>query len=158
MTNVSLAAAYLVKAQKRLKILGVLLDEAAYSDVVREAQEIVELALKGMLRQVGIEPPKWHDVSDMLLEYRERYPTPVSERIERLAQISSWLRKEREFAFYGDVDFIPTERYTQADAERAIGDAMFVVSTAAEVIGTSGRTANGDPPNTEPNVNTNRAT
>jgi D-alanyl-lipoteichoic acid acyltransferase DltB (MBOAT superfamily) len=28
----------------------------AYSDVVREAQEIVELALKGMLRQIGIEP------------------------------------------------------------------------------------------------------
>lgn len=41
-----------------MKILPVLLDEAAYSDVVREAQEFVELALKGMLRQVGIEPPK----------------------------------------------------------------------------------------------------
>jgi HEPN domain-containing protein len=60
MTNVSLALSYLIKARKRLKILPVLLDEAAYSDVVREAQEIVELALKGMLRQVGIEPPKWH--------------------------------------------------------------------------------------------------
>lgn len=134
MTNVSLAEAYLVKAQKRLKILRVLLDEAAYSDVVREAQEIVELALKGMLRQVGIEPPKWHDVGDMLREFRERYPTPVAERIDRLAQISSWLRKEREFAFYGDIDFIPTERYTQADAGRAIEDATFVVSTAEAVI------------------------
>jgi HEPN domain-containing protein len=128
-TNVSLAEAYLVKAQKRLKILRVLLDEAAYSDVVREAQEIVELALKGMLRQVGIEPPKWHDVGDMLREYRQRYLTPVAERIDRLAQISSWLRKEREFAFYGDIDFI-----TQADADRAIEDATFVVSTAEAVI------------------------
>ncbi len=70
MTNVSLAQSYLVKARKRLKILLVLLDESAYSDVVREAQEIVELALKGMLRQVGIEPPKWHDVGGMLKEYR----------------------------------------------------------------------------------------
>lgn len=135
MTNVSLAEAYLVKAQKRLKILGVLLAEAAYSDVVREAQEIVELALKGMLRQVGIEPPKWHDVGEMLREFRGRYPPPVAERIERLAQISSWLRKEREFAFYGDIDFIPTERYTRADATRAIEDATFVVSTAEAVIG-----------------------
>lgn len=58
MTNVSLAQSYLIKARKWLKILTVLFDEAAYSDVVREAQEIVELALKGMLRQVGIEPPK----------------------------------------------------------------------------------------------------
>ncbi len=48
--------------EQRLKILVVLLEEDAYSDVVREAQEIVELALKGMLRQAGIEPPKWHDV------------------------------------------------------------------------------------------------
>lgn len=32
-------------------------------------------------------------------EFRDRYPPPVAERIERLAQISSWLRKEREFAF-----------------------------------------------------------
>jgi hypothetical protein len=133
-TNVSLAEAYLVKAQKRLKILRVLLDEAAYSDVVCEAQELVEPALKGMLRQVGIEPPKWHDVGDMLREYRQRYPPPVAERIDRLAQISSWLRKEREFAFYGDIDFIPTERYTQADADRAIEDATFVVSTAEAVI------------------------
>jgi HEPN domain-containing protein len=134
-TNVSLAEAYLLKAQKRLKILPVLLDEAAYSDVVREAQELVELALKGMLRQVGVEPPKWHDVGEMLREFRDRYPTPIAEQIDRLAQISSWLRKEREFAFYGDIDFIPTERYTQADAARAIADATFVVGTAEAVIG-----------------------
>ena len=57
MTNGSLAQSYLLKATKRLKILPVLLDEEAYSDVVREAQELVELALKGVLRQVGIEPP-----------------------------------------------------------------------------------------------------
>jgi len=48
-TNASLAQSYLLKARSRLKILQVLLDERAYSDVVREAQEIVELALKGML-------------------------------------------------------------------------------------------------------------
>jgi HEPN domain-containing protein len=52
MTNVSLAQSYLIKARKRLKILPVLMRERAYSDVVREAQEIVELARKGMLRQV----------------------------------------------------------------------------------------------------------
>lgn len=68
MTNVSLAQSYLVKARKRLKILAALMDESAYSDVVREAQEIVELALKGMLRQVGVEPPKWHDVGQILKE------------------------------------------------------------------------------------------
>jgi HEPN domain-containing protein len=52
-TNRSLAQSYLVKAQKRLKALAVLRDEGAHSDVVREAQELVELALKGMLRRGG---------------------------------------------------------------------------------------------------------
>ncbi len=134
MTNTSLAQSYLVKAQKRLKILAVLLDDAAYSDVVREAQEIVELALKGMLRQVGVEPPKWHDVSQLLQEYRDRFADPVGLQIGRLSEISSWLRKEREFAFYGDIDFIPTEEYSRADATRAIEDARFVVSIAESVI------------------------
>jgi HEPN domain-containing protein len=134
MTNVTLAQSYLIKAQKRLKILDLLLVEKAYSDVVREAQEVVELALKGMLRHVGVEPPRWHDVSDLILEHRGRFPDLVGQRVEDLARISKWLRKEREFSFYGDLDFVPTEQYTVEDAERAIRDAQFVVDTAGRVI------------------------
>jgi HEPN domain-containing protein len=133
-TNLSLAQSYLSKAQKRLKALAVLLDEAAFSDVVREAQEIVELALKAMLRQVGVEPPKWHDVGAMLIEQRDRFPEGIRGELERLAAISGWLRKEREFSFYGDIDFIPTEQYSVADAERAMNDARHVVAVAASVI------------------------
>ncbi|HYK91363.1 MAG TPA: HEPN domain-containing protein, partial [Acidobacteriota bacterium] len=128
------AKSYLLKATKRLKILQVLFDEAAYSDVVREAQEIVELALKGMLRQVGIEPPKWHDVGQILLEYKARFPEAVAQQLERLAEISAWLRKEREFSFYGDIDFIPTEEYSETDALHALEDARLVVSIAAALI------------------------
>ena len=35
MTNISLAKSYLIKAEKRLKILDVLLKEEDYSDVIR---------------------------------------------------------------------------------------------------------------------------
>jgi hypothetical protein len=118
----------------RLKILDVLLENEAYSDVVREAQEVVELALKGMLRQVGIEPPKYHDVGPFLLDNKERFSEQVVGSLQRLAEISGWLRKEREFSFYGDIDFIPTERYDLDDAERAIADAVFVVDAASNVI------------------------
>jgi hypothetical protein len=134
MTNSSLAQSYLIKARARLKMLNVLLEESAYSDVVREAQEIVELALKGMLRQVGVEPPKWHDVGQILEEYRLRFPEDVVAQLGRLKEISGWLRKEREFSFYGDIDFIPTEQYSRADALKAIEDARFVVSVAESVI------------------------
>jgi len=135
MTNDSLAKSYLMKAQARLKMLDVLFESEAYSDVVRESQEIVELALKGMLRQVGIEPPKWHDVGATLMEYSARFPDEVQSMIPRLAQISAWLRKEREFSFYGDIDFIPTEQYGRAEGERAVQDAAFAVEAAASVIG-----------------------
>lgn len=130
MTNSSLARSYLIKAVKRLRILSVLLEEEAYSDVVREAQEIVELASKGMLRQVGVEPPKWHDVGYLIVEHRSRFPSSVCPDVEKLAEISKWLRKEREFSFYGDIDFIPTEEYSREDALRATEDAKFVVRAA----------------------------
>jgi HEPN domain-containing protein len=133
-TNTSLAQSYLLKARSRLKILQVLLDEKAYSDVVREAQEIVELALKGMLRQVGVEPPKWHDVGGFLLQFGDRFPAFERDRLERLAEISTRLRKEREFSFYGDIDFIPTEQYSQEDAQRAIDEAQTTVEAAAQII------------------------
>ena len=135
MTNGSLAESYLLKATKRLKILPVLLAEEAYSDVVREAQEIVEPALKGMLRQVGVEPPRWHDVGSILREHRGRLPDAVAAEVDDLATISARLRKDRELSFYGDIDFIPTEHYTKQDAQRALADARRVVSVATAVVG-----------------------
>ena len=134
MTNLSLAQSYLSKARVRLTILPVLFEAAAYSDVIREAQEIVELALKGVLRQVGIEPPHWHDVGGLLREYAARFAVTTPDEIDRAAVASAWLRKEREFAFYGDIDFVPTEQYDAAIATRAMDDAKFVVSIAARVI------------------------
>lgn len=134
MMHVTLARSYMEKAFKRRRVLDVLLEEDAFSDVVREAQEMVELALKGMLRQVGIDPPKWHDVGPLLIDHAEHFPTVSSSDLQQLAAISKWLRKEREFAFYGDIDFIPTEEYTRTDADRAIHDALFVVETARRVI------------------------
>ena len=44
MTNPDLARSYLAKAQLRLEALAFLLERGGYSDVVREAQELVELA------------------------------------------------------------------------------------------------------------------
>lgn len=134
MVKTSLAQSYLQKALTRLKILPVLLAEEDYSDVIREAQEIVELALKGMLRHVGVEPPKFHDVGPALLEFAERFEPDVRGRLAEVAAISRKLRREREFAFYGDIDFIPTEAYSREEAEVAITGAELVVAVAAQVI------------------------
>lgn len=130
MNNLTLAQSYLLKAQSRLKVLDVLYRESAFSDVVREAQEVVELALKGMLRQVGVEPPKVHDVGDLIVEYRGMFAGEVAALADRLREISRWLRKEREFAFYGEVDFVPSLEYREEDAQRAMIDAKTVVDAA----------------------------
>lgn len=134
MTNMSLAQSYLKKASDRLDILALLIRKGAYSDVVREAQEIVELALKGMLRAVGIEPPKIHDVGGLLREHKEKYAQEIGQEIDKIAVISKRLKRERELAFYGDIDFIPTEEYSEKDAQGAIEDANFVVEIAQKVI------------------------
>lgn len=127
MTTDELAAAYFEKARKRIRVLEVLQEQEAYSDVVREAQELVELALKGMLRWVGIDPPKWHDVGPILLENETFFAEEFQAHLPRLAAISLAPRKERELAFYGDRDFIPTRAYAARDGERALADAPFVV-------------------------------
>lgn len=134
MTNRELAKSLYTKAKKRLKILSILKKSEAYSDVIREGQEIVELALKGILREIGVDPPKWHDVGPLLLEHKNYLPRQVSRNAKKLASISKWLREERELSFYGDVDFIPTEEYDAGDAGRAIRDAEFVVLMAGLVI------------------------
>ncbi|MBI4010808.1 MAG: HEPN domain-containing protein [Candidatus Rokubacteria bacterium] len=135
MTSKNLAQSYLVKARARLKALAVLRDERDYSDVVREAQELVELALKATLRAVGVEPPKFHDVGGLLLEHRARFSPDVGERLDRAAEISRRLRREREIAFYGDIDLIPTEQYSAADAGQAYHDAAWILALAEEVVG-----------------------
>jgi hypothetical protein len=138
MTFDDLARSYLEKATKRRRVLQVLLEQDAYSDVVCEAQELVELALKGMLRAIGVDPPKWHDVGPVLIEQVDSFDEHIQAVIPQLAAISAWLRKEREFAFYGDIDFIPTDQYTRDDAQRAMADALFVLEHAALVITDAG--------------------
>ena len=61
-------------------------------------------------------------------------PSISTAELDRLAVTSAWLRKEREFSFYGDIDFIPTEQYDATVAMRAIEGARECVAAATRVI------------------------
>lgn len=65
MHNPDLAQDYARRAEIRLGALDVLFDAESWADVVRESQEVVELALKGLLRAHGVAPPRVYDVSDI---------------------------------------------------------------------------------------------
>jgi len=127
MQNQDLAADYVRRASARVKALDVLFEEESWADVVREAQEIVELALKGLLRASGVEPPRIHDVADVLREEHARLPEPVRPKVARLADASRSLRRDRELAFYGAEDLTPSDFYRQTDAISARDAARFVV-------------------------------
>lgn len=133
MTNEGLAADYLERVGHRLAAVELLFQRGAYADVVREAQELVELALKAFLRLSRVDPPHVHDVGQLLLTHRDRLPSEVRDDVDRLADISHRLRRDRELAFYGSEDLTPGTFYRRRDAEKALSDAQHV-ARLAEVV------------------------
>ncbi len=131
MRNRSLAFDHVHRAEVRLRALDVLFDAESWADVVREAQEVVELSLKGLLRSVGVVPPRVHDVSDILEAERDRLPKPVQARLAELVRVSRELRRDRELAFYGAEDLTPSGFYQRQDAERARDAARSTVESIA---------------------------
>jgi len=129
MRNRDLAADHLRRAEARLAALDVLFERRSWADVVRESQEVVELTLKGLLRASGVEPPRIHDVADVLLAERDRLPKDLTPHVERLAGISRALRRDRELAFYGAEDLTPSSFYREADAVLARDSARDVVAS-----------------------------
>jgi HEPN domain-containing protein len=135
MKNQSLSRDYIRRARHRLATLEVLLRVEDYADVVREAQETVELALKALLRHHGIEVPRVHDVSAILESDPTRFAEIARPHLTRLAEISRGMRRDRELSFYGSEDLTPSEFYRKADAERAMVEATWVVERVEEALG-----------------------
>jgi HEPN domain-containing protein len=132
--NKDLSADYVRRASARLKALDVLLELESWPDVVRESQEVVELALKGLLRAGGIEPPRVHDVSDLLRLQRSRLPQVVLPDVDKLADASRRFRRDLELAFYGAEDLTPSGFYSIEDARTARDDARFVVGVVRRAV------------------------
>lgn len=138
MRNLDLARDYIHRAEIRLRALDVLFDAESWADVVRESQEIVELALKALLRSCGVDPPRIHDVSEVLLAERGRLPEVLAEEADALAAISRSLRRDRELAFYGAEDLTPSGFYSRDDGEQARDGARRTVELVQPHINVSG--------------------
>ena len=134
MTNEDLAVDYLTRAKKRLSAIDALWNEAAWADVVRESQEVVELALKGLLRHVRILAPHNHDVSGVLLANRDLLPQELIQHADEFARISRSLRRDREISFYGTEDITPSNFYQPEDAQVARDQARRVVALVLPVV------------------------
>ncbi|RMG48285.1 MAG: HEPN domain-containing protein [Acidobacteria bacterium] len=145
MNSLSLARDDLRKARARRRALQVLYEEESYDDVVREAQEIVELILKGARRYIGIDPPKRHDVGATLRAHQDHLPDAWRKKLAWIEKVSASLFEERSPAFYGnETDVIPaSDLYEREDAERALNWTTELVKLYEHMVTERGQ--RGDP-------------
>ena len=134
MFNDALAEDYLKRAGSRLRALEILMEEKSWADVVREAQEIVEITLKALLRTYRIEVPRIHDVSPVIEQNSDRFPAETREHLAEMMRISTSLRRDRELAFYGSEDLTPSEFYTAQDASTALREAKWIHGAVSEAM------------------------
>jgi len=100
MKGLEIAEAMVHQAHDRLITAERANSNGNYSYAVRSSQECVELSLKAALRAVGVEYPKKHDVSRVLIRMRDRFPAEFA--VEDFARTSRELVDLREPAMYGD--------------------------------------------------------
>jgi len=130
MTADEMARSFLGRAKTVLREAERLYEDEAWNLVVRRCQEAVELALKGLLRTVGAEVPRVHDVSGALRRNLDRLPVAVAAEIDTLVSASRRLREERELAFYGDeeTDTEAEALFSRTDADEALQTARHVIA------------------------------
>ncbi len=126
MKSIDVARAMLQQGADRLETSVRVIERGNYAYTVRAAQECVELSLKAVLRLVGVEYPKQHDVSRVLLTFKERFPKWFN--VEAYAEVSRLLAEKREPAMYGDeLRMAPAATlFEKADAEDALGNAKAI--------------------------------
>jgi len=105
MTNDALAADYLKRAGHRLKALEVLVREQSWADVVREAQELVEITLKGLVLPIGGVKEK------VLAAHRAGFKRVIlpRENESNLRDLPADVRAETEFVFVDRIEEVLRE-------------------------------------------------
>ena len=130
MNSEAMASDSLARAGRCLREARTACEEGDYALCVRRAQETIELAIKGLLRLVGIEFPREHDVSDALVSSENRFPAPWREVLPELARRMREITPKRGPAMYGlEAQGIPaSDAFNEEDGRRALADAEFVYS------------------------------
>ncbi len=128
MTSSRMGRLYIEEATSRMALVRLASERGMSATVVREAQECVELFLKGALRLAAVEPSRTHDVAELLRREAARFPEWFRAEVDRLATISTEMAGDRGIAFYGDErqNLAPRDLFDEADAERAVGNLEYV--------------------------------
>jgi len=128
--RIQLGRSLLRQAEARLMDAGRAREDGNHPYAVRLSQECVELSLKGVLRAVGIEYPKVHEVSGVFLRIPERFPDWFRGEIEFIRESSKLLFRKREPSLYGDETL-----HLALNEVMDEGDAVDAVSRAERIFG-----------------------
>lgn len=120
-----MAEAYLRQASARVKDAREALNDGLHAYALRLSQEAVELSLKAALKLVAIEYPKKHDVSDVVVDVKDRFPEWFKREVHVIADISRKLAAKREVCMYGDdVALVsPDEAVSAEESLKSVSDA-----------------------------------
>lgn len=96
----------------------------------------MEMALKAVLRLLGVEVPRVHDVGMLMKQRKELFPPWFGKQLDRIAMISRRLRNDCEVSFYGDetLELPPDDIFGPVDAENALAEARFVLEERAKLL------------------------
>ncbi len=106
---------------------------------LRLSQEAVELCVKAALRAVAIEYPKRHEVSDLLIDFKQRFPDWFATEVDFIHETSVSLFRKRELAFYGgeDTALPPDKVIGTEDAKKAVKACEKVLKLARKLLSSS---------------------
>lgn len=140
MTTSHMGERYIAEARGRLDLVRLALGKSLWAATVREAQECVELFLKGALRIAAVEPTRTHDVAELLRREAARFPVWFRNEIDHLAAISTEMAGDRGIAFYGDerLGIGPQDLFEEADARRAMQNLEYVADLCERLLVESG--------------------
>lgn len=96
---------------------------------LRRAQEVVELTIKGLLNEMGVEYPRIHDPAPLFVESLQSRRIDVdSTFLEHLASMSAHLARVRRPAFYQEI------AVAEAEALEAVGAADDVLGFGQDLL------------------------
>lgn len=105
MSNGERARKLLDSAREYLGFMETALASGSWNVAVREAAEVVELCLKGVLSYLLVDHPRVHDVSALFVRTLASRGIELSEReVGEVRDASSRLARKRAPAFYFDID------------------------------------------------------
>ena len=135
-SNKELAKAYLEDAEYSFTEAITAYEKGYYHRAIRRLQEAVELSLKAILRYLGIEYPKSHDVSTILYKFKDKIPVELKSRLNQISEISLDLALNRGPSFYGNEDrgIPPKELYDKKYAEEKIKQVKEIIGIIRSLI------------------------